>query len=38
LGAPDDGPDVQSVRALGNLKDRYFLQHLQQQGVEPYEA
>jgi beta-phosphoglucomutase family hydrolase len=38
LGAPDDGPDVQSVRALGNLKDRYFLQHLQQHGVDPYEA
>ena len=38
LGAPEDGPDVQSVRALGNLKDRYFLQHLEQHGVEPYEA
>ncbi len=38
LGAPDDGPDVQSVCALGNLKDRYFLQHLKQCGVEPYEA
>ncbi len=24
LGAPKDGPDVQSVRALGNLKDRYL--------------
>ena len=22
LGAPEDGPEVQSVRALGNLKDR----------------
>ncbi len=38
LGGPEDGPDVQSVRALGNLKDRYFLQHLQEHGVEPYEA
>ena len=38
LGAPEDGPDVQSVSALGNLKDRYFLQHLEQHGVEPYEA
>ena len=38
LGEPDDGPDVQSVCALGNLKDRYFLQHLEQCGVEPYEA
>lgn len=38
LGAPEDGPDVHSVRALGNRKDRYFLQHLEQHGVEPYEA
>ncbi len=38
LGAPADGPEVQSVRALGNLKDRYFLQRLEQDGVEPYEA
>ncbi len=38
LGAPEDGPEVQSVRALGNLKDRYFRQHLKQDGVEPYAA
>jgi beta-phosphoglucomutase family hydrolase len=38
LGAPEDGPDVQSVRALGKQKDHYFLKHLEQHGVEPYEA
>ena len=38
MGAAEDGPEVQSVHALGNLKDRYFLQHLEQDGVEPYEA
>jgi beta-phosphoglucomutase family hydrolase len=38
LGTPDDGPGAQSVRALGNLKDHYFTQHLEQHGVEPYEA
>ena len=38
LGAPEDGPDVQSVYALGNLKDGYFLQHLERHGVERYEA
>ena len=38
LGAPEDGPDVKSVSALGNLKDRYFMQHLEQHGVDPYEA
>jgi len=37
-GAPEDGPDVQSVHALGKLKDRYFLQNLKQHGVAPYEA
>ena len=37
-GTPEDGPDVQSVCALGNLKDRYFLQHLEQHGVDSYEA
>lgn len=38
LGTLEDGPEVQSVRALGNLKDRYFLQHLEQHGVAVYEA
>lgn len=37
-GAPDDGPGVQSVCALGNQKGHYFLQHLEQHGVETYEA
>lgn len=36
LGALEDGPDVHSVRALGNLKDRYFLQHLEQHGIDLY--
>jgi len=34
LGAPEDGPEVHSVRALGNLKDRYFLQQMERHGVE----
>jgi beta-phosphoglucomutase family hydrolase len=38
MGSPDDGPDMQSVHALGNQKDRYFLEHLEQQGIEPYES
>ena len=36
-GAPEDGPDIQSICALGNLKGRYYLQHLEQRGVELYE-
>lgn len=38
FGAPQDAPDAQTVRALGKLKDRYFTQHLEQHGVELYEA
>ena len=38
LGAPEDGADAQSVHALGSRKDGYFLQHLEQHGVETYEA
>lgn len=26
------------ARALGNLKDKYFLEHLEQRGVELYET
>jgi beta-phosphoglucomutase family hydrolase len=38
MGTPEDGPDVQSVHTLGNLKDRYFLEHLEQHGVDPFET
>lgn len=35
-GAAEDGPDVQSVCALGNLKDHYFMLQLKKEGVEVY--
>ncbi len=35
-GAAEDGPDVQSVCALGNLKDLYFMLQLKTEGVEVY--
>jgi beta-phosphoglucomutase family hydrolase len=38
FGTLEDGPAVQSVHGLGNLKDHYFTEHLQQHGVEVYEA
>jgi beta-phosphoglucomutase family hydrolase len=38
LGAPDDGPGVPTVHGLGNLKDQYFTEQLEQHGVEVYEA
>jgi beta-phosphoglucomutase family hydrolase len=34
LGAPEDTPGEQSVEALGKLKDRYFMEQLEQHGVE----
>ncbi len=37
LGAADDGPGFGSVHALGNLKDHYFLEHMDRHGVERYE-
>ena len=38
FGAPDDAPGAQTVRGLGKLKDQYFMQQLEQHGVEAYEA
>ena len=38
VGASEDPPGTQTVHALGNLKDQYFMQHLKQHGVEAYEA
>ena len=37
-GAPDDGPDVETVHGLGKLKDQYFAEELEQHGVEIHEA
>ena len=37
-GSPGDGPDKRTAQALGKLKDRYFRQHLDEHGVEAYEA
>jgi hypothetical protein len=35
---PDDGPEVETLKGLGNRKDQYFDQTLAQQGVEVYEG
>jgi beta-phosphoglucomutase family hydrolase len=37
-GAHEDAPGGQTVHALGNLKDQYFTERLEQHGVEAYEA
>jgi beta-phosphoglucomutase family hydrolase len=36
-GTPEDGPGLQTMHALGNLKDQYFMEHLQRRGVDHYE-
>jgi beta-phosphoglucomutase-like phosphatase (HAD superfamily) len=36
LGTPEDIPGMQTVRALSKLKDQYFIEHLEQHGVETY--
>jgi HAD superfamily hydrolase (TIGR01509 family) len=36
-GTPEDGPGLHTVHALGNLKDQYFMEHLQRHGVDSYE-
>jgi beta-phosphoglucomutase family hydrolase len=36
--APPDAPDAPNVHALGAQKDRYFLEELNERGVEHYEA
>lgn len=38
VGTPDDPPGSQTMHALGNLKDHYFLQCVERYGVDPYEA
>ena len=36
VGDPEDAPGLRTMHALGNLKDQFFLQHLQQNRVETY--
>lgn len=38
FGTAEDGPDAPTVHGLGNLKDQYFTEELEQHGVEVYEA
>lgn len=37
LGLPGDALGKQTVQALGRLKDQYFLEHLQRDGITAYE-
>src|SRR5438876_5412685 len=38
FGTPEDGPGAPTVHGLGNLKDQYFTEQLEQDGVEVFEA
>lgn len=35
-GTPEDPPGDDTVRAMGNGKDAYFLRHVREKGVRPY--
>lgn len=35
-GSPDDGPDAETVRGMGQRKDTYFLEALKEHGVEVF--
>ena len=35
-GLPEDSPDEETVCGLGNRKNLFFLEHLRDEGVEPY--
>ena len=37
-GSPDDPPGTDTVCAMGNDKDTYFLVHVREKGVRPYES
>ncbi len=36
FASPEEDSDIQSVQALGNLKDTYFMQHLTEHGIQAY--
>jgi HAD superfamily hydrolase (TIGR01509 family) len=37
-GEPDDSAGEYSIHALGNLKDHYFMEQLEEHGIEPYQG
>jgi beta-phosphoglucomutase family hydrolase len=37
-GSPDDPPGTDTVQAMGNDKDTYFLAQVRSEGVQPYES
>lgn len=37
-GDPDDSSGEYSIYALGNLKDTYFMRHLEESGIAPFEG
>src|SRR5579885_3379324 len=37
-GRADDKPSFKTVCAIGNMKNRIFLKHLKEEGVEPYDT
>ena len=37
-GNPDDSPGAETIHGLGNLKNGYFLEHIQEHGAEVYRS
>ncbi len=37
-GSPDDGPEIETLNGLSRRKDQYFIERLEQQGVEVYDG
>ena len=37
-GTPEDPPEAETVCGLGNRKNGFFLRHLEEHGVEPYQT
>ncbi len=36
MGSPQDPPEAETISGLGNRKNRFFLEHIEQNGVESY--
>ena len=38
LGNPDDHSEIETIHGLGNKKNRFFIDHIEKYGIEPFET
>lgn len=38
LGNPDDHSEIETIHGLGNKKNRFFIDHIEKHGIEPFET